>query len=220
MAARDRDLADRGGHIVDRDGEEALGDRLDRHRLPPSCVGNFGQAAPATPPSRAAGRRSAPNTAGKCAAIDPAEHEVAVGHRQRPAVAVAGRSRLRARRIRARRGSACRRTGRSIRRPPRRCGSASSARGCARRRPGSRRPARTARHNATRRSRCRPCRSRSARLRRPCARARRDHADHPARRARQDRVLAAKRRGVGQPAVRLHEVQRRVAASPAATRST
>ena len=58
MAARDRDLADRGGHIVDRDGEEALGDFLEalgrrpaRRRLP--------AGGPGMPRDRAAGRRPA-----------------------------------------------------------------------------------------------------------------------------------------------------------------
>ena len=179
MAARDRDLADRVGHVVDRDAQEALGDfvarcvvraPLERDR-PPRC-------------SRAARRRRIERLVAARAEHrremlrhDPAEEQVAVGDGQRSAAAVAGRPRLRAGACPGRPGSACRRSGRSTRRPPRRCGSASSARGCARRRPCFRRPARSGRHNATRRSRCRPCRSRSAArscgaLPRPCRRRR------------------------------------------------
>ena len=91
-----------------------------------------------------------------------ADHDIGVGHRQRAAAAVAFRARDWRRRNPGRRETARRRNAGSSRRRPRRYGSASSARACARRRPRSRRRARIRRHNATRRSRCRPCRSRSS----------------------------------------------------------
>ena len=103
-----------------------------------------------------------PEHRGEMRRVDPPEHQVAVGDRQRPALAVAGRARDRPRRSPGRPAAASRRTGRPSRRPPRRCGSASSARAGGRRRRCSRRPVRTRRHSARRRSRCRPCRTRSA----------------------------------------------------------
>ena len=163
---------------------------------------------------------SGPNTAGKLRRVDPAEEQVAVGDGQRPAVAVAGRARARARRTAGRRGSAFRRSGRSSRRRPRPCGSASSARGCARRRRRFRRPARSGRHNATRRSRCRPCRSRSACRRRAAALAATMPTTPP---AGPDRIASLPRnaRRFGEAAVGLHEVEvGRRPPSPAATRST
>ena len=109
---------------------------------------------------------SGPNTAGKCVRVDPAEEQVAVGDGQRPAVAIAGRARVRAGALRpdaeahaveAADRPAARRDGMDLHHR--------RADAHARRR-RSRRQARTARHNATRRSRCRPCRSRSAARRR------------------------------------------------------
>ena len=62
-----------------------------------------------------------PKIAGKCARLDLADADIGVGHRQRTAAAVAGRSRIGAGGIRARRGSARRRNAGSSRRPPPPC---------------------------------------------------------------------------------------------------
>ena len=112
------------------------------------------------------------------ARADPAEEQVAVGDRQRPAVAVAGRPRVGARRLRpdaeahaveAADRAAAGRDGVDLHHRRADADAGDDA---------SRRPARSARRSATRRSRCRPCRSRSAfrhgrRWPRPCRRRRR-----------------------------------------------
>jgi len=98
MPARDRDLADRGGHIVDRDGDEPLGDLLDAAAVA-NRVGNLPQpCARCLDVDRLVAVLA--EHARELRRVDPPEHEVAVGHRHRPARAVTGRPRLRARRLR------------------------------------------------------------------------------------------------------------------------
>jgi len=79
-----------------------------------------------------------PNTRGKNFGWIFSEHDVAVGHRERAAAAVACRTRIGAGRVRADAISRSRRNAGSSRRPPPRCECSSWARACARPRPGSR----------------------------------------------------------------------------------
>ena len=89
MAARDRNLADRGSHVVDGDLEESMRDILEA--LASDAVGN-----------RLKARRRCFSVQRLVAAgsehrrklrwVDPAEEEVAVGDSQRAAVSVAGRA--------------------------------------------------------------------------------------------------------------------------------
>ena len=92
MASRDRDLADRGPHVVHRDFQKAVGDVL-KALFASNNVGDFLQACARCVPverlvtARAEDRR-------KMVGLDPAEEQIAVGDGERPAVAIAGRSRL------------------------------------------------------------------------------------------------------------------------------
>ena len=66
VAAGDRNLADRCGHIVDRDGEEALGNLLEAHVIAELAC-DFFEAARATPAGSSGWLPSGPNTGGNCA---------------------------------------------------------------------------------------------------------------------------------------------------------
>jgi hypothetical protein len=162
VAALDRDLLDGVGHVLDGDPEEALGRR---RRIGGTAGGGGdlgGESGEAVLDHGAVERLVAarPEQRREEVRLQLAEHHVAVGDGQRPAAPVAGRPGIGAGGIRSHPEARCRRNAGSSRRRPPRCGSASSARACARRPPASRRPARTRRHSARRRSRCRPCRSR------------------------------------------------------------
>ena len=99
MAAGDRDFADGGGHIVDRDVQESLGDLLEALRAA-KRVGDLLQPRP-----RCFGIERLvavrPENGREILGADPAQEEIAVGHRQRPAGAVAGRAWPRASRFRS-----------------------------------------------------------------------------------------------------------------------
>ena len=97
MPARDRDLADGVGHIVVGDGQEPARDVGRRTALPGRGLDRLGdflhprqrravieRLVPSRPEHRREMRRR-----------DSSEHEVAVGHRERPAAAIASRSRPR-----------------------------------------------------------------------------------------------------------------------------
>ena len=170
VAALHRNLLDRVRHVFDRDLDEAVGDLFGRAAVA-DLVASLANAARTA--SASSGRSCCgPKIFGKKSADQLADHDIGVGHRERPAAAIAFRAPDWRRPIPGRRESARRRNAGSSRRPPRRCGSASSARACARRRLRSRRRARIRRRNATRRSRCRPCRSRSSGRSRPSVRSR------------------------------------------------
>ena len=194
--------------FADRDLDEALGHLLGRARpcRSPRSISAASAANFARTTSRSSGSSPCgPNTFGKYAGLDPAEHHVGVGHRQRPAAAVAGRPRVGAGALRPdAQARAVEAAGSSRRRRPR-CGCSSSARACARRPPGSRTRARTRRRSGTRRSRCRPCRSRS-RVSKPASRAVRTMPTMPP--AGPDRIasLPWKRCASVRPPLRLHEV--------------
>ena len=95
MASRDRDLADRGGHIVDRDVEETLRRFPRGSWSPPSWSAiSCSRARDASAIERLVAVR--PEHRREMRRVDPPEEQVAVGDRQRTAVAVAGGSRVRA----------------------------------------------------------------------------------------------------------------------------
>ena len=148
VAALHRDLLDRVRHVLDGDLDEAVGDLLGRAAVA-DLARERRERLRAPPRRRAAGPALGPKIVGKKSGIELADHHVGVGDGERPAAAVAGRARDWRRPSPGRRGSARRRNAGSSRRPPPPCGSASSARACARRRPRSRRRARTRRRNAT-----------------------------------------------------------------------
>ena len=146
VAALHRDVLDRVGHVLDRDLAGS------RRRLPRACA--------RTPVAASTSSASAANFAAHHVGVERlvavrsehvrektgsmlADHHVAVGDRERTAAPVRRRARDWRPPTPAPRESARRRTCRSIRRPPRRCGSASSARAGARPRPRSRTRART-----------------------------------------------------------------------------
>ena len=187
----------------------------------PKSRGNFGQPRPRGLDIQ---RRVAigSNTAGNCVATIRPSTEVAIGHRQRSAIPVAGRPRLRPadsgptrKRIPSnwRIGSATSRHRMHLHH--RRANAHARDQALLRQLepPGiMRHVGRGPAHVEADQARCLAV----GEMRGAC----RDHAHHPARRSRQDRILAAEGRGLGQPAVGLHELQRRVAQSPAATVST
>ena len=87
VAAGDRDLLDRTRHVVDRDPDEPLGDVA---RIHPGARGDF------LAPRQRGGNVDrlvpfGPEDLRKMLGPDLAQHDVAVGHRQRPAAPVAGR---------------------------------------------------------------------------------------------------------------------------------
>ena len=92
VPASHADLADRIGHAVDGDGEEAFCNLFERALLR-QRGGDFGK-----PRARCIAIKRLVSTgaedAGKECRIDPAEEEVAVGHRQRAVLAIASRARI------------------------------------------------------------------------------------------------------------------------------
>ena len=208
MTAGDRDLADRGSHIVDRNGDEPLGDLFERTTVV-ERVGDLGQPRPCRLDiERLVAVR--PEHRRKMARVDPPQHEVAVGHRQWPAGAVTGRPRLCAGRsgpdpeahpvIAADRPAA---RGDSVHLHHRRADSDPRDDAFL----GQLEPPGIMRHVGRGAAHVEPDQPRRFAVREMRA-ARRDHSDNPASRTGQQGILAAKRRGVGQPAVGLHELQR------------
>ena len=203
MPARDADLADCIRHVVDRDGQEAFGNVLERTV--------FGQASGDVFQPRA--RRGwierlvaiGAEDAREKRWIDPAEKEVAVGHRQRAVLAIASRARIGACAFRADaeaptiipadRAAAC---GHRVD-LHHRCGDPHSGYYAV----GSKLVfARVVGDIGAGPAHVEPDELAMAqRL------ARRDHPDHTAGRAREDSVLPAEGAHFGQPAVRLHEAQ-------------
>ena len=103
VAALDRDRLDRLRHVVDRDGEEAVGHRAGRHRgagLAADLLGQRGKGAldHFGVERLVAIRAEHVREVGR---LDPPQHHVAVGDRQRAALAVAGRAGIGAGRFRA-----------------------------------------------------------------------------------------------------------------------
>jgi hypothetical protein len=197
------------GHGLDGDGDEAFRQRLRRGRPPGRRLDLGGQALELRPHRIGVQRRVAarPEDGGEELRPQLAQQDVAVGHRQRPAAAIGGRSRHGARALRpdpqprsveAADGAAARRhrLDRQHRRPQPHA-----------RRPRCPRSAHSRRHSGTRRSRCRPCRSRRH------GRSPRRAPSRPFRRPRPPvptgwRPCPGKARA-RQPAVRLHEQQGR-----------
>src|SRR5688572_12032875 len=99
MASSDRDLADRRGHIVDRNMQEAFGNLLQALRAA-ERIRNLLQPRPRR---RGIDRLIAlrPEDRGEFGWIDPSQAEVAVGDGERAAGAVAGRAWPRPGRLRA-----------------------------------------------------------------------------------------------------------------------
>ena len=104
VAALHRDLLDRVRHVRRRDLQEAGG-----HLLRPAIVAGLGRDRRGELAEQAAGHRRVQRLVpagaehpGKVPRLDPAEQHVGVGHRQRPAAAVAGRPGIGARRVGAR----------------------------------------------------------------------------------------------------------------------
>ena len=102
VAAMDGDFLDRAGHVLDRDGEEAFG----------HCLGGLGLGRLALDLGGELGEFLGhglrvegfvlvrPEDLGELLGQQLADHQVGVGHRQRPAPAIAGRARIGARRAR------------------------------------------------------------------------------------------------------------------------
>ena len=208
MAALDADLLDRGGHVVDRDPEEAARDLFGRHLRPAGGSGDLGCQPSETRAHHFCVERRVgpgPEDGGEMRRLQPAEHHVAVGHRERPAAAVAGGTGIGAGALGADLEPAV-------------------AEGEDR--------AATGRHRMDvhhRRAHPHPgdlgleaaligagvmahVRAGAAHVEAdeplvPGRLGRAYHADDPARRPRQDRVLALEQVRVGEPAVRLHEVE-------------
>ena len=203
VAARHADLANGIGHIVDRNGEKPLGNRGKVLRLGQRRSHRFQPG-----PRRIGVERlvaAGPEHAGEERRIDPAEKEVAVGHRQRSALAIACRSRIGA------------------------CAFGPDAEPSAiiaadRAAPGSdRMDLHHRRGHAHARNHAVAGQFVFARVMRdigagpahvepdqpvvPERGARGDHPDHAPRGSRQDRILAAERADFGEPAIRLHEPQ-------------
>ena len=200
---RDADLADGIGHAVDRDGEEAFGDVLQRLRL------RHGGCHLLQPRPRGGGIErfitARTEDAREEGRVDPPEEQVAVCHRQRAALAIAGGAGIGARAIG----------------PNAKARSVELADRAAARRDGvdlhHRRGDTHARDHAVagqlvlarvmRDVGAGPAHVEADQLavaqRLACC----DHADHAAGRTRKDRVLAAKRADLRQSAIRLHEAQ-------------
>ena len=158
VAALHRDLLDRVRHVLDRDLDEAVGNLFGA-----APVANLACEPGETRAHRIGVERLVLVRSENLREEIPdqlADHHIGVGERERPAPPITGRARIGGRRSRGRRESAPRRNAGSSRRRPPPCGSASSARACARPRLRFRTRARIRRRNATHRSRCRPCRSR------------------------------------------------------------
>ena len=203
VAAGDRDLLDGIGHIVDGDANEALGHGARIHARAPGNLLATGERGGGIDRLVAIGAEDVREMLG----ADLAEHDIAVGHRQRPAAPIAGRARHRAGAVRpdpepaavimADRSAAGRdRVDFEHRRANPDAGDrtlagpliASGEMGDVRRGAAHVEPdqALLARLGAGPR-----------------------HADDAAGGPRQDRVLAAEGRGVGQAAIRLHEEETR-----------
>ena len=162
VAARDRDLLDGIGHVLDGDGDEPVRDllaRSGRRRPRPPALRSRDAHDRSVERLRLIGTEDPREEVGR----QLADHQVGVGDRQRAALAIAGGAGIGAGRIRVRRESARRQvqdraaTGRDRVDQHHRRAHAHA------RDLGLEGVARRCRHNATRRSRCRPCRSRSTR---------------------------------------------------------
>src|SRR3954452_18702106 len=98
MTSRDRNLADRGGHVVDRDLEKTFSDLFEA--LAAYCVRDPLQPrARRLRVERLVAVRS--EYRGEMCRIDAAQEKVAIGDRQRATVAVAGGPGVRGGRFRA-----------------------------------------------------------------------------------------------------------------------
>ena len=96
VATRHRDALDRPGHVLHRDAAETLGQRFGARRPAAGGLhlgGQRGEArGDAVAVQRLVGLRA--EDAREVIRLDAAEHDVGVGHRQRPAAPVAGRARV------------------------------------------------------------------------------------------------------------------------------
>ena len=210
MAPGNGDLADCRGHVVDRDLEEPLGNVLEA--LAADRLGHLLQP-------RARGFDVERLVAGgtehgwEMPGIDPPEEQVAVGDRKRPAVAIAGRARVRAGRFRphakthaveAADRTATGRDGMDLHHRR------ANARACDQALVGKLELASIMRDVG----RC-PAHVEADQALALVGSAGRDHADHPARGSRQDRVLSAEGARFGEAAIRLHEMKVRIGTQPA-----
>ena len=210
VAALHRDVLDRIRHVRDGDLEESVRDFLRRARRARSSratsaasAANFARTTAASSGWSPAG----PNTRGKSAGIELADHHVAVGDGQRPAAPVRRRAGIRAGRFGP--DAKARAVERQIEPPP--------AATVWMRIIGAREPhagdlgderalvlAGVVRDVGRRAAHVEADDLVEAREPRNL-----DRADDAAGRTRQDRVLALEAMGVGQPAARLHELQPR-----------
>ena len=103
VAALDRDLLDRVGHVVDRDLEEALGGLLGRATIAGLGLDSGGEGRELLAHHVLVERLVAARAEdlGEETGPDLADHQVGVGHRERPAAPVARGTGIGARRIRA-----------------------------------------------------------------------------------------------------------------------
>ena len=209
IAALDRHRFDRLGHVLHRDGDEALGQGLGRRRPAGRPCDLGGQRREACRHGLRVERLVAVGAehGGELVGPQLAQHDVAVGHRQRSAAAIGGRSRHG--------------PGRLWPDPQPRAVETADRAAPRRHRMDAqhRRPQADARHHGVRgplivagemrhvgRGAAHVEADDPVEARRPGGPG---HADHAARRSGQDRVLAAKRFGRRQPAAGLHEQQRR-----------
>ena len=208
VPARDRDFADRVGHIVVGDGEETACDLGGRAALPGRGLNRIGDPLDLCQRCALVERLVAPRPKQRreMRRRNPPEHEIAIGHRQWPAIAIAGRPRLRPRALGP--DSKAHPVEAADRSAPRRHGmDLHHRRADAHPRDhalfGQFEPPAVMRDVGRGAAHVEPDQPFLA----DCF-ARRDHPDHAPGGPRQDRIFAAKRRGVGQPAVRLHELER------------
>ena len=103
VTALHRDLLDRIGHVLDGDLKKAFGHLLRGHAATSGLVDLVSQLPELLAHDRHIQRLVCigPEHAREVLGLDLAEHDIAVGHAQRPSVAVAGRSRIGAGRFRA-----------------------------------------------------------------------------------------------------------------------
>ena len=200
VAARDRDLLDRVRHIVDRDAHEPLRHRLARP-FPPAPPISSHSASEAAAIDRLVAIR--PEHVREMLGPDLAEHDVAIGDGERPAAPVAGRPRHRPR---------------AFRPDPEALPVIGADRAAARRNGMDfqhRRPHPDARHRPLagplvdagemRNVGRGPAHVEADDLIETRLRSGLRHADDPARRPGEDRVLPPESGGVGEPAIGLHE---------------
>ena len=203
VAAGDRDLLDRVGHVVDGDADEAFG-RLRARSMPARSAISAQRASDGLGVDRLVAARA--EHVREMLGADLAEHDVAVGDGERPAARGSRRGRAPRRRCPARPGSASpskwqiepppaatvwisqHRRAHPHARDHRLAGALVAA--------GEMRDVGRGAAHVEADTRSKPASAGGLR-----------HADDAARRAGQDRVLAAEGGGVGEPAVRLHEEQ-------------